>query len=90
LYPLFDARLDEDVSVGLSYSFTHRAFMIQNLGDYVWTPDELESMGLLCDRSEIVNTDMAARVFALVDEIWLGDPYVLEFVRAANENYRQD
>src|ERR1051325_1961897 len=81
LISTFDSRLEENIAVGLWYSFEHRGFMIQNVGGYSWSEEDLQGLGL-CDRTEIVDTELAATIFALADEIWLCDPYVIEFVQA--------
>jgi hypothetical protein len=90
LISTFVERLTESIAVGLSYSFEHRAFMVQNLADYSWAAEELHGFGPLRDRAEIVGTELATVVFALADEIWLCDENVIEFVQASIESHTCD
>ena len=71
------------VAVSLQYSFEHQSFMILRCGDEPWTHDELAGFGELLDRVEVIGTDLAPRVFSIVDDIWQTDPYVREFVASA-------
>lgn len=59
--------------------------MVRRLEDETWTPEELEGHGRLLDRDEVIGKPLAERVFAMVDEIWLTDPHVLEFVATATQ-----
>jgi hypothetical protein len=34
----------------------------------------------------VIGTPLAARVFEMVDDIWLSDPYVQDFVALAEED----
>ncbi len=73
-----------DVAVSLRYSFEHDSFMVRHLGDEPWTPDDLAGFGELLDRDQVIGTPLADRTFAIVDDIWSSDPYVMEFVAAAS------
>jgi hypothetical protein len=79
----FRSERNEDLVVCLRYFFEEGSFMVRGLGDETWTPEELEGYSRLLDRDEVIGTPLAERVFAMVDEIWLTDPHVLEFVAAA-------
>lgn len=72
-----------EVSVCLAYSFEHASFMIRHLADYAWEADDLAGFGKLLDRDQVIGTPLAERVFAIVDDIWLTDPYVGSFVALA-------
>jgi hypothetical protein len=77
--------IGRDVCVSLGYSFEHRAFMVRHLADYHWAADDLEGFGELLDRDQIIGTPLAKQVFAVVDDIWLSDPYVQDFVALAGK-----
>lgn len=62
--------------------------MVRHLGDYKWEGDDLVGFGELLDRGQVIGTPLAKRVFAAVDEIWLSDPYVRDFVALAGEEER--
>ena len=85
LISLPNAEQGKEVSVSLGYSFEHRSFMVRHLGDYSWEPNELAGFGELLDRDEVIGTPLAERTFAIVDDIWLSDPYVRDFVAWATE-----
>ena len=57
--------------------------MVRHVGDEPWTPDDLAGFGELLDRDQVIGTPLADRTFAIVDEIWLSDPYVMKFVSLA-------
>jgi len=76
-----------EVSVSLAYSFEHASFMIRHLADHSWEPDDLAGFGELLDRDQVTGTPLAKRVFAVVDDIWLNDPYVRDFVALAEEKH---
>lgn len=59
--------------------------MVRHLGDYSWEPKELADFGELLDRDQVIGTPLADRTFAVVDDIWLSDPYVQNFVAFAQE-----
>lgn len=80
LLSLFDDSLGEKVAVGISFVFEINAFTVQSIGDYPWTDEELSGKGPLCDRTEVIGTDLAKKLFKMLDEIWLEDPYLSEFV----------
>jgi hypothetical protein len=75
----------KEVSVSLGYSFEHRSFMVRHVGDYSWEPHELAGFGALLDRDQVIGTALAEQAFAVVDDIWLNDPYVQDFVASATE-----
>lgn len=75
----------KEVSVSLEYSFEYNSFMVGHLGDYKWEADDLAGFGELLDRDQVIGTPLAERVFAVVDDIWLSDPYVHDFVVLAGE-----
>jgi hypothetical protein len=85
LVSLFDDRLEETVSVGVSYFFSGGGFSVQEIGNYSWTPKELFEMGPLCDRCEVIGTDLATKLFRLLDEIWVSDPYLGDFLGIHNK-----
>ena len=58
--------------------------MVRHLGDEPWTTDDLSGFGELLDRQQVIGSSLAEQVFAIVDEIWLTDPYVQEFVASAS------
>jgi hypothetical protein len=76
---------NRQVCVGLAYSFEHRGFMVRHLDDYAWAADDLAGFGELLDRNQVLGTPLAEQVCAIVDDIWLSDPYVLDFVELATE-----
>jgi hypothetical protein len=73
----------KEVSVYLGYSFAHRSFMVRDRGDCEWSAAELTDSGELLDRDQVIGTPLAKAVFGIVDEVWLNDPYVSEFVESA-------
>lgn len=75
-----------EVSVSLGYSFEHASFRVRHVGDYSWDADDTSGFGDLLDRDQVIGAPLADRVFELVDEIWLSDPYVQEFVALAEED----
>jgi hypothetical protein len=75
----------KEVSVSLGYSFEHNSFMVRHLGDYHWEADDLVGFGELLDRDQVIGTPLAERLFAVVDDIWLSDPCVHDFVALAGE-----
>jgi hypothetical protein len=82
----------KEVSVSLGYSFEHRSFMVRHLGDYSWEPNELAGFGEVLDRDQVIGTPLADRTFAVVDDVWLSDPYVQDFVAFAereNSDFEQ-
>ena len=83
LVSLPQADSGREVSISLRYSFEHDSFMVRHLGDEPWTDDDLAGFGELLDRDHVIGTPLAERTFAVVDEIWLADPYVLQFVASA-------
>jgi len=83
LVSLPQAGAGPDVSISLRYSFEHDSFMVRHLGDEPWTPDDLAGFGELLDRDKVIGTSLAERTFAIVDDIWLTDPFVREFVASA-------
>jgi hypothetical protein len=85
LISLPEQRRGREVSVSLGYSFEQGSFMVRHLGDYPWEPDDLAGFGELLDRDQVVGTPLAEQVFAVVDDIWLTDPYIREFVALATE-----
>ncbi len=80
LVSLFDERLEENVSIGVSYSFSSGGFSVQAIGNYPWTQEELLGMGPLCDRCEVIGTGLATKLFRCLDEIWVGDPYLVSYL----------
>jgi len=84
LVSLPQAGAGSDVAVSLRYSFEHDSFMVRHLGDEPWTPADLAGFGELLDRDQVIGTPLADRTFAIVDDIWLSDPYVMEFVASAD------
>ncbi len=86
LVSLSDPLSRRAVSVSLSYSFEHGSFMVRHVNDYSWAEDDTTGFGELLGRDQVIGTPLAARVFEIVDEIWLSDPYVQDFVAAAKEN----
>ena len=87
LVSLFEFDSGREVSVGLAYSFEHASFMIRHLADDLWDADDLAGFGELLDRDQVVATPLATRVFSVVDDIWLTDPYVRDFVALAEEKH---
>jgi|SRR5580765_3952745 len=74
-----------EVSVSLGYSFEHHSFMVRHLNDYPWDADDLSGFGEMLDRDQVIGTPLAEQVFAVVDDVWLSDPYVQDFVALATE-----
>jgi hypothetical protein len=60
--------------------------MVRHVGDYSWDADDTTGFGELLDRDQVIGTPLAARVFEMVDDIWLSDPYVQDFVALAEED----
>jgi hypothetical protein len=77
---------NRSVSVSLGYSFEHRAFMVHHVRDYSWDADDPAGYGEILDRDQVIGTPLAKQVFDLVDDIWLSDPYVLDFVDLAKSH----
>lgn len=86
LVSLADPVSGREVSVSLAYSFEHASFMVRHVGDYSWTEDDISGFGELLDRDQVIGTPLAKRVFDVVDDIWLSDPYVQDFVALAQED----
>ncbi len=88
LVSLSDPVSGREVSISLSYSFEHASFMVRHIGDYSWDDDDTAGFGELLDRDQVIGTPLAGRVFEIVDDIWLSDPYVQAFVALAHEDER--
>jgi len=73
------------VAVSLGYSFGHNAFMVRHREDNGWEPDDLAGLGELLDRDQVIGTRLAKELFDIVDEVWLSDPYVQDFVALAKQ-----
>jgi hypothetical protein len=86
LVSLPDPASGREVSVSLGYSFEYNSFMVRHVGDYSWDADDTTGFGELLDRDQVIGTPLAARVFEMVDDIWLSDPYVQDFVALAEED----
>jgi len=74
------------IAVSLGYSFEHGAFMVRHVEDYSWTEDRVADYGEIIDRDRVIGTPLAERLFDLVDDVWLGDPYVRDFVELAKSH----
>src|SRR5262245_17692263 len=74
---------ERDLVVSLIYSFEQDSFMVRHRGEELWTPEELAGFGDLLHREHVIGTPLADRVFSVVDDIWLTDPYIQEFVAAS-------
>jgi hypothetical protein len=83
LVSLVHPETGRQVSVSLTYSFEQNSFMVRHAEDYQWEEADLAGFGELLDRRQVIGTPLAKRVFALVDDIWLSDPYVRDFVASA-------
>lgn len=57
--------------------------MVRHLGDYTWDADDLVGFGEMLDRDQVIGTPLAQHIFEVVDEIWVSDPYVRDFVELA-------
>src|SRR5690349_18733931 len=77
------------VAVSLRYSFEQNSFMVRHHDDEPWTSDELAGFGDLLDRDDVIDTPIADRVFAVVDDVWLSDPYLQDFVALAGGQQEQ-
>ena len=64
------------VSVSLSYSFEHSAFMVYLLGEYPWDTEDISGCGEILDRDRVIGTPLEEQVFLMVDEIWVNDPFL--------------
>jgi len=82
LISLPGTRSERDVAVSLSYSFEQNSFMVRDGGEVVWAPDEMVGFGDLLDREDVIDTPLSEQLFTIVDDIWLTDPHVQEFVGA--------
>lgn len=49
-----------------------------------WTPDCPGSLIAFLPRDRVIGTPLAPVVFQTLDEIWLHDPELIEFVRSAS------
>lgn len=76
----------EEVAVVLGYSFEHQSFMVRNRDDYEWSAVDLSGFSNLLDRDQVIGTPWAKQVFGIVDEIWLHDPYIRQFVESAGHD----
>jgi hypothetical protein len=74
------------IAVSLGYSFEHGSFMVRHVGDYSWDADDVSGFGEIMDRDRVTGTPLAKRLFDLVDDIWLSDPYVRDFVKFAKSH----
>ena len=84
LVSLPDPASGREVSVSLGYSFEHGSFAVWHVGDYSWDDEDTTGFGELLDRDQVIRTPLAGRLFEIVDDIWLSDPYVEQFVALAH------
>ena len=83
LVSLSDPVSSQRVCISLVYSFEYASFMVRHIGDDPWQPDDLRDFGELLDRNQVIGTPLAKKVFEILDDIWLTDPYVRDFVALA-------
>ncbi len=58
--------------------------MVSNVGEEPWTAEDLLGFGKLLDRDQVIGSPLAEQTFTIVDDIWLTDPYVQDFVASAS------
>ena len=61
--------------VSIKYSFEINAFTVLDPMDYNWQGQDL----VILLRDEVIGTSLAAKVFQVIDEIWLHDPEIQLF-----------
>ncbi len=61
------------------YRCESNSFMAVGPGDYDW-----QSSVTILPRDRVIGTPLAPVVFQTLDEIWLHDPELIEFVRSAS------
>ncbi len=68
----------EDCFVSILYSFEHESFMVVGEEGYDWqmSNDKLR----ILRREEVIGQPFSSTIFSLLDEIWLHDPNLIQFV----------
>jgi hypothetical protein len=63
------------------YRFESNSFMVVGPGDHDW-----QTSVAILPRDRVIGTPLARTVFQTLDEIWLHDPELIEFVRSASKD----
>ncbi len=68
------------VCIKVGYSFEHGSFMVRHRDEELgWIEEDFDGFGPVLDRNEVIGTPLATKLFEVLDDLWLTDPYVVDF-----------
>ena len=72
--------------ISVRFDFDLGGFNVVGPGDYDWQSPGIQ----VIPREQVSGTPLAKVVFRILDEVWLNDPTLMEFVSGGNESLMKD